>query len=103
MREPGGESLRVDGREDATALVVGVEVAERHVSETESDDVRAWKAAARRGEWVKVPLLVERGEAGTFVVDAEREDVEVVAARWSDYPRWFQDAMRFRYPRLRSL
>lgn len=83
--------------------VAGLEVWERHVSETRSDDARAWKVVARRGEWVKVPLLVGRRPEGGFAVDAEKEDIEVVAARWRDYPRWFQDAMRFRYPRLRSL
>lgn len=79
----------------------GIEVAERHVSETRTDDVRAWKVVARRGEWVKVPLVVEPGQEGNFVVDPERDDVDIIAARWRDYPRWFQDAMRFKYPRLR--
>jgi len=81
--------------------VVGIELAERHVSSRESDDARAWKVVARRGEWVKVPLLVERRAEGGFVVDPGKEDVEVIAARFLDYPRWFQDAMRFRHPRLR--
>jgi hypothetical protein len=84
-------------------IVSGIELWERHVSPTESDDARAWKVVARRGEWVKVPLLVGRREEGGFSVDPEKEDVEIVAARWRDYPRWFQDAMRFRHPPLRHL
>jgi len=83
--------------------VVGIEVAERYVDEETTDDVRAWKVVGRRGEWVKVPLVVEATEGGRFLVDAEREDVEVLAARWTGYPRWFQDAMRLKYPRLREL
>ncbi len=84
--------------------VVGLEVAERHVDETTTDDVRAWKVVAQRGEWVKVPLEVgPAGEEGRFVIDPEREDVSVLAARWANYPRWFQDAMRFKYPNLRDL
>jgi len=83
--------------------VIGLEIAERHVDETTTDDVRAWKIVASRGEWVKVPLLVPPPEEGQFVVDADREDTEVLAAHWREYPRWFQDAMRFKYPRLRDL
>jgi len=84
-------------------IVIGIEVAERFVDATKTDDVRAWKIAARRGEWVKVPLLVDETEPGRFDVDTDREDLEVVAARWSEYPRWFQDGMRFKYPKLREL
>jgi len=84
-------------------IVIGIEVAERFVDETTTDDVRAWKVAALRGEWVKVPLLVEETEPGRFDVDTDREDVEVLAARWHEYPRWFQDGMRYKYPRLRDL
>jgi membrane protease YdiL (CAAX protease family) len=83
--------------------VVGLEVAERYTDEETTDDVRAWKIVASRGEWVKVPLLVGPPEDGRFVVDADREDTEVLAAHWREYPRWFQDAMRFKYPRLRDL
>lgn len=95
---------------DAAALsaylfqpVIGLEVAERYVDEETTDDVRAWKIVANRGEWVKVPLLVPPPEEGRFVVEPDREDTEVLAAHWRDYPRWFQDAMRFKYPRLRDL
>ncbi len=88
---------------DLFQTVTGLEVAERHVDETTSDDVRAWKIVAQRGEWVKVPLLVPPPEEGRFVLDPEREDIEVVAARWDTYPRWFQDGMRFKYPKLREL
>jgi membrane protease YdiL (CAAX protease family) len=84
-------------------IVTGVEVAERFVDEKHTDDVRAWKISARQGEWVKVPILVEETEPGRFDVDPDREDTEVVAAHWNDYPRWFQDGMRFKYPRLREL
>jgi len=84
-------------------IVTGIEVAERMVDERTTDDVRAWKIASRRGEWVKVPLVVESSEPGRFEVDADREDLEVVAAHWNEYPRWFQDGMRFKYPRLRDL
>jgi len=83
--------------------VAGLEVAERYTDEETTDDVRAWKVVAQRGEWVKVPLLVPPPEEGRFVVDADREDTEVLRAHWHDYPRWFQDAMRFKYPRLRDL
>jgi len=56
---------------------------------------------AQRGEWVKVPLLVENPEQGRFVVDPDRDDTEVIAAHFDRYPRWFQDGMRFKYPHLR--
>ena len=81
--------------------VTGIEVAERHTDETTTDDVRAWKVVAQRGEWVKVPLLVTSPEPGRFDVDPDRDNIEVIAAHWESYPRWFQDGMRFRYPRLR--
>src|SRR5688572_27825048 len=32
-------------------VVKGIEVAERYVAEGVTDDVRAWKVVARRGEW----------------------------------------------------
>ncbi len=83
--------------------VTALEVAERYTDEETTDDVRAWKIVAMRGEWVKVPLLVPPPEDGRFVVDPDREDTEVLKAHWPDYPRWFQDAMRFKYPRLRDL
>lgn len=83
--------------------VTALEVAERYTDEETTDDVRAWKIVANRGEWVKVPLLVPPPEEGRFVVDPDREDTEVLAAHWRGYPRWFQDAMRFKYPRLRDL
>jgi len=84
--------------------VIGLEAAERFTDETTTDDVRAWKITAQRGEWVKVPLVVQPGpESGKFVVDPDKEDAEVLAAHWNDYPRWFQDGMRFKYPRLRDL
>jgi membrane protease YdiL (CAAX protease family) len=83
--------------------VMGLEVAERYVDEDTTDDVRAWKIVASRGEWVKVPLLVPPPEDGRFVVEPDREDTEVLRAHWREYPRWFQDAMRFKYPRLRDL
>src|SRR5262245_51798288 len=84
------------------AIVRGVEVAERYAAENVTDDVRAWKVLARRGEWVKVPLVVERGEEGRFEVDPEREDLEVIGARWASYPLWFQDGMRRKHPSLRA-
>ena len=83
--------------------VTGLEVAERHVDETTTDDVRAWKVVAQRGEWVKVPLLLPPPEDGTFVLDPDVEDTEVMVAHWNEYPRWFQDGMRFKYPKLRDL
>jgi hypothetical protein len=82
--------------------VVGLEVAERYVDDETTDDVRAWKIVALRGEWVNVPLVVQEDE-GRFVVDSDAEDLETIRARWKGYPRWFQDGMRFRYPRLRDL
>jgi len=84
-------------------IVTGIEVAERMVDERTTDDVRAWKITSRRGEWVKVPLVVDESEPGVFEVDPEREDLDVMAAHWTEYPRWFQDGMRFRYPTLREL
>ncbi|MHC4136577.1 MAG: lysostaphin resistance A-like protein [Planctomycetota bacterium] len=83
--------------------VTGLEVAERHVDETTTDDVRAWKIVAQRGEWVKVPLLIPPPETGRFILDPDLEDTEVLAAHWNEYPRWFQDGMRFKYPKLRDL
>jgi len=83
--------------------VVGVEVAERYVDEETTDDVRAWKVVAQRGEWVKVPLLVRQPSPGRFEVDPDREDRGILRARWNTFPRWFQDGMRFKYPDLRDL
>ncbi len=81
----------------------GIEVAERYVAEDVTDDVRAWKVVARRGEWVKVPLVVGRTSEGAFLVDPDREDLEVVRARWAGYPTWFHDGMRRKHPSLRAL
>jgi membrane protease YdiL (CAAX protease family) len=83
--------------------LTGLEVAERHVDETTTDDVRAWKIVAQRGEWVKVPLLIPPPEEGRFLLDPDREDTEILTAHWAEYPRWFQDGMRFKYPKLREL
>jgi membrane protease YdiL (CAAX protease family) len=83
--------------------VFGIEVAERYREPDVTDDVRAWKVVAQRGEWVKVPLVVEDAGDGKFHVDSDRDDEEVLAAHWEEYPRWFQDGMRFKYPRLRDL
>jgi hypothetical protein len=84
-------------------VVKGFEVAERFVAEGVSDDARAWKVLARRGEWVRVPLRVTPRGDGTFHVDEDADDLEVVAARWAHYPLWFQDGMRRKYPALRRL
>jgi hypothetical protein len=84
-------------------VVRGIEVAERYCAENTTDDVRAWKVLARRGEWVKVPLLVRRDDEGRFIVDPAAEDLEIVRARWNDYPLWFQDGMRRKVPALRAL
>lgn len=84
-------------------VVRGLEVAERYAAEDVTDDVRAWKVLARRGEWVKVPLVVARDADGRFVVDAEADDLEVVEARWASYPLWFQDGMRRKHAALRRL
>lgn len=84
-------------------IVRGIEVAERYAAENVTDDVRAWKVLANRGTWVKIPLDVGRTAEGAYVVDADREDLEVVRARWAHYPRWFQDGMRRKHPSLRAL
>lgn len=84
-------------------IVKGVEVAERHAGPGGPDDVRAWKVVARQGEWVKLPLRVDPPVQGRFAVDDDADDVEVLAARWSTYPRWFQDGMRRKHPSLRAL
>lgn len=84
-------------------VIRGLEVAERYVAENVTDDVRAWKVLARRGEWVKVPLVVRQDAEGRFVVDAEADDLEVVEARWAAYPLWFQDGMRRKHASLRRL
>lgn len=83
--------------------VTGIEVAERYTDRDTTDDVRAWKIVAQRGEWVKVPLLVEPLGGGKFKVDQDMDDQEVLAAHWHEYPRWFRDGMMFKYPRLRDL
>ncbi len=84
-------------------IVTGTEMAERHVAQDNIDDVRAWKVIARQGEWVKVPLVVVQRDDGAFEVDRDREDLEVIRARWGDYQGWFKDGMRFRYPELREI
>ncbi len=84
-------------------VIRGLEVAERYAAESVTDDVRAWKVLARRGEWVKVPLVVRQDAEGRFVVDAEADDLEVVQARWATYPLWFQDGMRRKHAVLRRL
>jgi hypothetical protein len=85
------------------AIVRGVEVAERYVADNVTDDVRAWKVLARRGEWVKLPLVVAPDAEGQFEVDPDRDDLEVVRARWHTYPTWFHDGMRRKHPSLRAL
>lgn len=84
-------------------VIRGLEVAERYAAEDKTDDVRAWKTIARRGEWVKVPLVVGHDAEGRFVVDPDSEDLEVVRARWPTYPLWFHDGMRRKHPSLRAL
>ena len=84
-------------------ILRGVEVVERYVSEDQSDDARAWKVVARRGEWVKVPLVLTEKEDGRFVVNPDANDLAVIRARWADYPRWFHDGMRRQYLELRDL
>lgn len=84
-------------------IVRGIEVAERYCAENVTDDVRAWKVVARRGEWVKVPLVVQRDTERRFIVDPMTEDLEVVRARWTAYPLWFQDGMRRKHAALREL
>jgi hypothetical protein len=84
-------------------VVKGIEVAQRYVSPSESDDARAWKVLARRGEWVKVPLRVGRDDEGGYHVDEDADDLEVISARWATYPLWFQDGMRRKHPTLRAL
>jgi hypothetical protein len=84
-------------------VVKGIEVAERYLAENVTDDVRAWKVVARRGEWVKVPLVVARDDEGRVGGDGDREDRAVVGARWAGYPTWFHDGMRRKHPSLRDL
>lgn len=84
-------------------VIRGLEVAERYSAPDVTDDVRAWKVIARRGEWVKVPLVVATRPEGGFVVDADIEDLEVIRARWPSYPLWFHDGMRRKHPSLRDL
>ena len=84
-------------------IVKGFEVAERFTGEDTSDDVRAWKVVARQGEWVRLPLVVATDPKGSFHVDEDADDLEVLAARWATYPRWFQDGMRRKHPSLRPL
>ena len=84
-------------------VIKGFEVAERYVAPDRSDDARAWKVVARRGEWVKFPLLVAADAQGHFHVDEDADDLEVLAARWPTYPLWFQDGMRRKHPSLRAL
>jgi hypothetical protein len=84
-------------------VVRGLEIAERYSAQDVTDDVRAWKVLARRGEWVKVPLRVRSDPEAHFVVDEDADDLEVVRARWATYPLWFQDGMRRKHPALRVL
>ena len=85
------------------AIVKGLEVAERYAAENLTDDVRAWKVVARRGEWVRIPLEVTRDAEGRFVVDDDADDLEVMRSRWTTYPLWFQDGMRRKHPSMRDL
>ena len=87
----------------ASPLVRAQQTAAYFGDEVTTDDVRAWKIVAQRGEWVKVPLLIPPPKEGQFILDPDLEDVEVLAAHWEEYPRWFQDALRFKYPELRGL
>ena len=82
-------------------IVTGVEIAERWIDEETIDDVRAWKITSRRGDSVQVPLVVDEVTPKKFEFDPDREDLDVLAAQWDQYPRWFQDGMRFKYPSLR--
>jgi hypothetical protein len=71
----------------------GIEVAERYVAEDVTDDVRAWKVVARRGEWVKVPLVVGRtseGRSSWTRTAGPRGRARALAG----LPTWFHDGMR---------
>src|SRR5688572_13897677 len=84
-------------------VVRGLEIAERYVSETSTDAVSAWKVLARRGEWVRVPLVVASLGGGEFSVDEDIENLDAVRAGWKTFPLWFQDGMRRKHPTLRVL
>lgn len=81
------------------AVVRALEVREEVPAGTDVTKVRATKILGCRGDVVRVRLEV-RVDEGRLVVDPERDDVDDIAARWSEFPRWFQDGMRKKHSRL---
>lgn len=81
------------------AVVRALEVREEVPAGTDVAKVRATKILGCRGDVVRVRLEV-RVEEGRLVVDPDRDDVDDVAARWAEFPRWFQDGMRKKHARL---
>lgn len=83
-------------------IVRALEVREEVPAGTDVTKVRATKILGCRGDVVRVPLLVGV-EEDRLVVDPERDDVDHIAAHWTEYPRWFQDGMRRKHARLGRL
>ena len=84
-------------------VVKGLEVAQRWVSPTDVDQVRAWKVVARQGAWVRVPLVVVESpdDPRRFTVDPDAEDLAAIAAEWATCPRWFRDGLLRKHPSIR--
>ncbi|MDA1000264.1 MAG: hypothetical protein O2807_07080 [bacterium] len=64
--------------------------------------LQARKIIGRQGEVLSVPLLLPRSLL-LDDLDPDADDLEHIASRWPEYPRWFQDGMRRKYPELRGL
>jgi len=81
-----------------TEYVVGREI---HVQlEAASPRVEAWKIIARRGQTVRLSLLVDWD--GGRIVD-RGEDLDDVKRRWASFPEWVRGALRANHPKLSGL
>lgn len=73
-----------------------------NVEEGRTRLVRARKILGLRGEVLSIPLLLPRSLLLNDL-DPDADDLGHIASHWGEYPLWFQDGMRRKYPQLRGL
>ncbi|MFP6889606.1 MAG: hypothetical protein VCF07_07615 [Nitrospinota bacterium] len=64
--------------------------------------IEARKILARRGEVVSIPLRLPPSRLLNDL-DPGAEDIGHIESVWAEYPLWFQDGMRRKFPYLRRL